>query len=159
MGIAKEDIQDADIVDAVELASDGTVAIVTGIALTSTTNATKRVVVNDTTYDIRRGAERLEAGDRVSLTGTIGGADGTYTVAGIVDAQQFDVVETIATSTGGTFSAFHPVGAAKVGLDSTAMTNTSADNVQEGMKDLSDAIDGLGGVDRAYRRPLLLMGG
>ena len=159
MGIAKEDLQDADIVDATELASDGSVSIVTGIALTSTTNATKRVVVNDAAYDIRRGVERLEAGDRVVLTGTTGGADGTYTIAAIIDAQTFDVVETIADSTGGTFAAYYPVGASRVGVDSSTMTNTNADNVQAAVQDLSDAIDSIGGVDLAYRRHFLLAGG
>jgi len=146
MGITKEDLVDADILDAEELASTGVLAIVTGIPLTSTTSGTKRVVVNSPSYDIRRDVERLEAGNRVVLVGTTG-ADGAYTIAVVVDEQTFDVVEAIPSSTGGTFSAYHPVGAAKVGVDASAISNVTSNNVQGALQELGSAIDAVSSGD------------
>lgn len=141
-GLTKEDLRDVDIVDSVELASDGTTTYITGATVVSTTAATKRVVLSgiDLIYDLD---ERAETGDRITLTGTSGGsADGTYTVDTVIDSVTVDVVETIADSTGGTANFKHPPGAGKVGCDPTDIAGVSATDVQEALEQIPTAVAG-----------------
>lgn len=140
-GIRREDIEDVEIVDAGELASDGTTTYVTGATVVSTTAATKRIVFSgvDLIYDKD---ERAESGDKVTLSGTSGGAaDGTYTIDSVIDSVTVDVVESISDSTGGAADLIHPPGAGKVGCDPTTIFNVTADNVQEALEQLSDQLD------------------
>lgn len=132
-GITTEDLRDVDFVDAEELAATGLVPFLTGVVVVSTTTGTNVVALSG--VDLFRDEERLEAGDTVVLAGTTG-ADGTYTIDQILTLTTFSVVEAIVSSTGGLLSARHPVGAGKVGFDSTGLTHTSADNVQEAIADL-----------------------
>jgi len=155
-GIAKEDLEDLDIVDAVELASDGTSEIFSGVTVVSTTAATKQVAVSG--IDLYRDPEQLESEDVITLAGTTG-ADGTYTVDSIIDSVTFSVSESIVDSTGGTCSAVHRSGSLRVGFDPTGLDNTTATNVQGALSDFDEAITaGGGGIDRAWRRHFMLMG-
>lgn len=133
-GIRREDIEDVEIVDAVELASDATAQIFTGATVVSTTAATKRVVFSG--IDLLRAPEELEENDILVLSGTTG-ADGTYTIDSVVDDVTAEVQESIADSTGGTAEARHPAGASKVGCDPTNISDVTADNVQEALEQLS----------------------
>ncbi len=139
-GISKEDLEDVDIIDAQELASDGITSFRSGDSVTSTTSGTK-------TVEMAGGGERLihsdnpiAAGDIFDLTGSTA-ADGTYTVATVVDDDTFTVVEAIATSTGGTAAFCHPSGGTRVGIDPTGMTGSSATNLQQLAKDVDGTTD------------------
>jgi len=147
-GIRKEDLEDLDVVDAVELASDGTSAIFTGATVVSTTAATKRVVLSG--VDLYRDPEALEPGDLITLSGTTG-ADGNYTVDAIVDGVTFSVVESILDSTGGTCTAKHPPGALKVGFDPSGMSTITANNVQEALMELDAGGTGSGLTPSSHR--------
>lgn len=153
-GIRRSDIVDTEVVDQIELGSDGTVNLFTGVVVVSTTSGTKRVVVSG--VNLINGAvdERLEANDKVTLAGTSGGlGDGTFTVASIVDDTTFVVVEAIGTSTGGTATAKYPPGAKKVGLDPTGFAYTIKTNVQDALKDIDAAI-AVGGITEAQHKVL-----
>jgi hypothetical protein len=135
-GIRRADIEDADIVDAIELAATGLVDFVSGIAVTSTSAATKRVVFTDA--DIIHDKDYLiEAGDFVTLTGT---AAGKYTVAAIVDEHTLTVVEAIVDSVGGTAAFCYAPGAGQVGVDPTNLTISDGDRVQAVLEDFDYAI-------------------
>lgn len=104
VGLSKSDLADADVLDAEELNSVGTVPYAV-FSVTSTTSGTKTVTI---ALDSRgRGLltyfHRVRVGDTIVLAGT-SGANGTYTVASIVDNLNLTVVESINTSTGGTAS-------------------------------------------------------
>lgn len=148
-GLTKEDLRDADIVDAVELASPGTTTYITGATVVSTTSGTKRIVFSgiDLVHDVD---EHAEPKDKVVLSGTTGGADGTYTIANIIDSVTIDVEEAIADSTGGTANFVHPPGASKIGFDPTGLTNTVSTNVQDAVSDLDGAISGGGLTETAH---------
>ena len=140
------------------MASDGTAPIFTAETVVSTTSGTK--VIELSGVDLLRDDERLQAGDRVVLTGTSGGAgDGTFTVSMILTITTFNVVEAIGTSTGGTANATHPVGGGLVGIDPTGLGSVSSTNAQGAVEELDAAVGALGGTDRAWRRHFLLMGG
>jgi len=140
-GIRKDDIEDVEIVDAVELRSDSTTVFITGATVVSTTSSTKRIVFSgiDLIYDKD---ERTEADDIVVLSGTSGGAaDGTFTVAAIIDQTTLEVVEAIADSTGGTADFLYPAGATKVGVDPTLLVFSSQDHVQGVLEDLDNGLN------------------
>jgi hypothetical protein len=145
--IRKEDLEDLDVIDAVELLSDGAVGVTSPfygpVAVTSTTSGTKTVVVP---LDV--GGEGLldrdhqvKAGDKAVVAGTSGGAsDGTFTVATVPTETSFTTVEAIGTSTGGTVVFQHKAGAANVGVDKTGFAVVSHTNVQDALKDLDSAV-------------------
>lgn len=139
--IIREDIRHEDIVDAVEMASDGLTSVIfTGAAVVSTTSSTKTVVLSG--VDLLRDPEIVENLDIIILAGTSGGAaDGTYTVNARVDGASFTVNEAIADSTGGTCEAQNPSGALRTGCDPTDVINVSATNVQEALEQLSVILD------------------
>jgi hypothetical protein len=134
-GIRREDIEDVEIIDAGELASDGTTNIFSGATVVSTTAATKRIVLSGVDI-INDKDERLEENDEITLSGTTG-ADGTYTIDNVIDSVTVDVVEAIADSTGGTATTRHPPGASKVGLDPTNVSGVTATEMQTAMEELS----------------------
>lgn len=140
-GIAKEDLVDLDIIDAVELKSDGssTYDYKTGLTVIATTNSTKNVQVVSTANLVYDRDMPLEVGDKVIIASTIpgGAADGTYTVATIVDNENFTVAESIADTTGGVVSFRHPAGAEKVGVDPSNLVLSSATNLQDVLEDLA----------------------
>ena len=151
--ISKTDIADLDIVDQVELRSDGSTSIISGVTVVSTTSGTRDVVLSgiDLEDTVNNDDERIQPGDPVTLAGTTGGADGDYTVELILSATSFRVVEAILTSTGGSAEFFHPVGASLVGFDSAGLAQTAADNVQDALEDLDSAISAGGLTPAAHR--------
>ena len=151
--ITKDDIKDIDLVDATELASTGSSSYRTGNAVTSTTSGTKLVTFPGT-VSLIYGDDPVEAGDKIVLVGTTGGADGTYTVNSILSDQTLDVVESIASSTGGSASFKNKSGALRVGVDTATFKYSTSSEVQTALKDMDTKLD-----DKAYRRHFLLMGG
>lgn len=140
-GIRKDDIEDVEIVDAVELRSDSTTVFITGATVVSTTSSTKRIVFSgiDLIYDKD---ERTEADDIVVLSGTSGGAaDGTFTVSSIVNQTTLEVIELIADSTGGTANFLYPAGATKVGVDPTLLVFSAQNDVQGVLEDLDNGLN------------------
>jgi hypothetical protein len=150
MSIDPQDLVDLGILDQDELGSVGGSgdAYRTAVTVVDTTASTKRVEVSGfdvTGLAVGSREDRVEVGDKVVLTGTTA-ADGTYTIATVVDATHFDVVEAINDSTGGTADFRHPPGASKIGVDTTGLVNTAASDVQQAIEDLDGAISG-GGTD------------
>lgn len=140
MPIRTADVNDQDFVDAYELASDGYEVYLT-TTLVSTTFGTKTVVINlpfdgiGILYSLDHPAQQ---GDIVRLVGTSGtAADGYFTVDTVVDDVTFTVVETIASSTGGTIYFMYPSGASRVGFDPTGLTITTSHTVQGAISDIA----------------------
>lgn len=129
--VNKTDVEDADFIDAGELASTAGAgdAYKTGVTVVSTTAGNKQVVLSGFDLATERDTP-LEAGDKVVLAGNA--AAGTYTVNAIINASTFDVVEAIATSTGGTAAFRYPAGATKVGVD--ALLTSSATTLQDALE-------------------------
>jgi hypothetical protein len=146
--ISKADLKDADILDKEELGATGSNSFLSGVTVVSTDSGTK--VVTLSSIDLGRDDERLEPGDTIILTGTTA-ADGTYTVGAVTGLTTFTVNEAIATSTGGTLEARHPVGAGKIGLNSAGMSNTSANDVQQAIADVDAAVTAGGLTPTAHR--------
>jgi hypothetical protein len=142
--IRRIDIVDTEIVDAVELASDGTTEMISGISVVSTTSSTRRVICSnvDFLYD---SDSTLELGDVVILSGTSPGglADGVYTVSSVINVVTFSVVESIASSTGGSVTIKYPAGALKVGVDPTGLTRITTRTVQEALEELDFSASGI----------------
>lgn len=141
MPIRKEDIVDVDFVDAPELAATGTVNFVSSVSVVSTTSSSKTVVVSG--FYLLVDENRVEPGDKIILSGNA--AAGTYTVATITDNSTLTVSETIADSTGGTAAFRRCPGAKKVGFNSTGLTITSANNVQDAIFELAQEVESGGG--------------
>ncbi len=154
--IRKVDIIDADIVDANELASTGSIVFITGASVVSTNSGTKIVTLSGIDVFSQPSDTHVEAGDKVTLSGTTGGADGTYTIASVTDATHVVVVEAIATSTGGSANFKYKSGAKAVGVDTGAFTHSSASNLQTVLSDLDGAITGGGGGGGSTEANLLL---
>jgi hypothetical protein len=152
-GLSWRDLEDADIVDARELESDGsaTYNYLTGVTIVSTTSSTKQVVVSG--IDIIHDDEIVEEDDIFILSGSTGGADGTYTVDSVVDETTFTVVESIADSTGGTGIFRFPPGAIRIGVDPTSIVQSSQSLLQGVLEDLDAAISG-GGITPAQHKAL-----
>lgn len=141
--LRKEDIEDLEVLDRDELLSSGSTTYKSGVSVTSTTSGTKRVVISGFDLLLQRETP-VEVGDKVTLSGTSGGAgDGTFTIAAIIDSNTFDVTETIGTSTGGSAAFKHPAGAKRIGFDPTGVTGTSATNLQDALKDVASNASGI----------------
>ena len=132
--ISKEDVRDLDFIDAEELASTNQSDYRSGDSLVSTTSSTQTVLFTAGVLLIN-GDYPIEEGDTIILTGTTGGADGTYTVATIVDDVTLTVSEAINDSTGGSAAFRYPPGAIKVGYDNTS-SGLTASNVQDAIDEL-----------------------
>jgi hypothetical protein len=145
MGIRKEDLVDLDIVDAIELASDGYYVYLT-TTLVSTTNVGSLVTINlpsDGEGLITGRDHPVAPGDRVRITGTSGGlADGYYLVDLPITDTSFSVVSSIASSTGGTIDFMFQGGAKNVGFDLLNYTaiHVMHTDVQRAIEDLDKAI-------------------
>lgn len=140
MPLSKADLYDADVYDAPELNTDGTVVYLT-ITVTSTANP---VTVNVNLASDGEGIltsrdHPVQVGDKVDITGTSGGAgDGIFTVASLVTDLQFTTVETIANSTGGSASFRYLSGASNIGFDPTHQNITTQILGQGVLSDLSN---------------------
>jgi len=148
--ISRIDITDSEFVDAVELVSDGYTVYRTG-SLTSTSSSSKAVLINSANdLDILDNVdEPVQVLDRIYITGSTA-ADGYYTINSIISNVSFSVLEDILDSTGGTIFYIHPSGASKVGVDTTLLGNSSANNLQDVISDLDQSIsDGYNGTPAA----------
>jgi len=135
MSITKADVKDLDFIDAPELASTNKTNYRSGTSVTSTTSSTKTVTFTSGTLLIN-GDLPPEPGDSIVLSGT-SAADGTYTVATIVDDENLTVSESIADSTGGSAAFMYPAGASKVGYYNTT-SGLSAETVQGALDEIVD---------------------
>jgi hypothetical protein len=133
--VDREDVRDADFVDAVELASDGTASYKT-TPVTDVVSGTITVAPAADYLGLEFGDDPIEVNDIFVLTGATAG-NGTYTVDTIIDNTSFTVVEAIVDSTGGSADFRHPAGALKVGVDPTTLSFTTKTNVQEALEDLT----------------------
>lgn len=138
MSITKADVKDLDFIDAPELASTNKTNYRSGTSLVSTTSATKTVVFITGTLLVN-GDLPPEPGDSIVLSGT-SAADGTYTVATIVDDETLTVSESIADSSGGSAAFMYPAGASKVGYNNETSA-LSAETVQGAIDEI--AISGI----------------
>jgi len=150
--ISKADIEDLDVVDRDELRSDGALLFKGGVSVVSTNSGTKQIVISGFELLVERDTP-LEPGDKITLTGTSGGADGTYTINSVISANTLDVAEAIASSTGGTADFYYASGALSVGFDPSGLTQTSATTVQEAIVDLDGAISS-GGLTETQHKTL-----
>lgn len=140
MSIRKEDIVDADIVDEKELRATGNTYYVTGVAIVSIVSSTKTVTVSNFYLEIDD--TRVESGDQVTFFGNAA-AGPVYTVDAVIDNSTFTVIESIPDAVGGTVSFKYKSGASKVGFNSTGLTVTTADNVQDAIKDIANNATGI----------------
>jgi hypothetical protein len=144
MSLSKSDFQDTDLVDFLELTSDGYSSYkITPIASTTSGSKTVEVTPSSDIFGLVFDADApVSAGDRVRLVGTTG-ADGYYTVASVVNNNTFIVVENINTSTGGNATFIYPPGASLVGFDPTGLGATTATNVQDALRDVAQNASGI----------------
>lgn len=172
MTLSASDIRDEELVDQAELRANGSAssAYRSGVTVSSTTAATKRVVV--TGYDpeglaVGSRDTPAEVGDLLVLSGTTGGADGTYTIAAVFSGE-VQVAEDVPDSTGGTAEFRNPPGASKVGIDTAAHPNSSAETLQEFVDEVATSLaaPGVGavlyskdGVTMAPAIPIVARGG
>jgi hypothetical protein len=126
--IRKADIEDADFIDAAELASSTGTTYLSGVTVASTVSATKRV--NLSGVAILNADTPVESGDKATLTGP---AAGTYTVDVVIDDVTFSVVESIADGGAGTASFKYPEGGSKVGFAATG-TSLSSSRVADALR-------------------------
>jgi hypothetical protein len=142
VGISKADLVDADVYDATELNTDGTIVYLT-ITVVSTNSGTSTVTVNlasDGEGILTSKDHPVESGDKVDISGTSGGlGDGTFTVATVLTDLTFTVVEAIGTSTGGSANFRYPPGAQEIGFDQTKQNTTANNQLQKAVTDLSNA--------------------
>lgn len=134
MAISKSDLYDADVYDAPELNTDGTVVyLTTTVTSTVATNTVNVGIPSDGEGILTSRDHPVQVGDKADITGTSGGTgDGTFTVASITSDTQFTTVETIAVSTGGSVNFRYPPGAQNIGFDPTSQ-NVTAKNLEQGV--------------------------
>lgn len=112
--------------------------IVSGVfplSLNSTAAVTRNVYVPSA----RWGTWQIDADDKVEIEGS-SAADGIYTVESISDHQNFIVVESIADSTGGNITVYHPNAATNIGINNNNFNNVSGVNLQDLLEDIDDKI-------------------
>lgn len=133
-----EQIVDADIVTDIELAAgfktDQVVSDVFPISVASTDSGTKTVTLAS------GGAEEwLQEGDVAEISG--GTPAGDYTVVSIVSDTEFTVEEAIPDSTSeGSFTAYHAIGATKIGVNDTNLSNVTADRLQLALEEIDSQL-------------------
>lgn len=143
--IDKRDLIDAGIVDADELKSAGSAADeFLSASVTSVVSGTITV----SGVNLRNPDTAPEPNDIIVIAGNTA-ADGTYTVAGVVDNTHLTVNESIADGTGGSANFRHPAGATKVGVDPTNIGHGSQTTLQGVLEDLDEAL--VSGVSRVGR--------
>lgn len=149
--ISKDDIVDADFIDAEELLSSGSTTYRTAVTVVSTTAATKYVVISPGGLkgEVVPNDVPSEVGDKVTIAGNA--AAGTYTIAAVINDTTLQTVEAIVDATGGTTSFKHKAGALHVGFDPTG-TPTTETNVQDA---LEYALNNASGISSAVHRTLL----
>lgn len=136
--LRRSDITDTEIADAVELASDGTTVIRSGVTVDSATHDTKTIIISG--WNLLDPDHPVEAGDIVIITG--GAAAGTYTVASVTDGTTLVVSEDIADANSGTATFYYPAGATKIGVDPTGLIHVTETDVQGAIAELDAACGG-----------------
>ena len=129
--INASDVEDAGFVSEDEMRSDGLSSFrsepIVDIVSGTISFAANTALIN---YD-----DPIQDGDLVVITGNA--AAGTYTVSVTnLNLDDFEVVEAIVDAAGGSAAWHHPAGATRVGIDSSAIPYTSADNLQEALQDV-----------------------
>jgi hypothetical protein len=159
--VRKSDLNDYDIVDAYELASDGLATTPSAVYLVTTsvsTTALTQTVVSTTPSDgeglLTSADHPVQIGDFLYITGS-GTADGKYTVATILNDTTVTVVEPISDSTGGTLTWVYPAGASEVGFDPSGQTITAATNVEQALTDIANSVGGLTADQHEVLRQLI----
>lgn len=134
--LRRTDILDTEIVDAIELASDGTTTLQGGVSIVSVVGATKTVTI--TGWNLNEPDNPIEAEDIAVITGNA--AAGTYTVASVVDNTHFVVTEAIVDAAGGAVEFRYPAGALKVGFDPVGLVVATSNDVQGALQDHDPSI-------------------
>jgi hypothetical protein len=91
------------------------------------------------TSGARFGDDPLEPGDLLTISGS-SAADGDYTVEAVVSDTEFQVVETIPDSTGGTVDFIHPEGASRVGIDNVNMPEVTGSTLNLALRQMSTTL-------------------
>jgi len=143
VSIEPQDLRDAGVVDAVELASAGAAA---DEYLSGSVVSVVSGLVTVSAMTLVNPDEPLENLDIFVLSGATAG-DGAYTVDTIDSGTTFTVNESIADSTGGSASFRHPAGATKVGVDPTNLSQSEQDTLQGVMEDIDTAVSEGGFAD------------
>jgi len=142
MALTRDDIADLDILDAIELESDGSSSyLFRSESIGTVTSGTKQVSIP---AGLLLAADNgIGPGDIVVITGNA--AAGTYTVDQVIDQQTFSVVESIPDAAGGSVDFIHAAGAGRIGVDTTGFASSSATTLSALLEDL-DAAASSGGV-------------
>lgn len=140
MPLSKSDLYDADVYDAPELNTDGTVVyLTTSVTSTVATNTVNVGLPADGEGILTSRDHPVQIGDKADITGTSGGAgDGTFTVATIPSDTQFTTVETIGASTGGSVNFRYLPGAYNIGFDPTHQNVSQSNLVHPVVTDLGN---------------------
>lgn len=131
-----------------ELLSTGDTYITSGVfplALNSTAAISKNVYAPAAKWI----TWELEDGDLVTISGNA--AVGEYTVATVVDQQNFTTIEDILDSTGGTISMYHPPGATRIGVDESNFGVLIGDDLQEVLEDIDSRFTASGFEDQLVK--------
>jgi hypothetical protein len=136
--VDKTDIEDGAIVDAIELASDGTVSFKT-TSVTDVVSGLMTMNLSAPYFGLSIGDETVEPGDIFVLTGASAG-DGTYVVDTVPSNDTLTATPALPDSTGGSVEFKHPCGALKVGIDPSSVPNVAATNLQTALEELGAAI-------------------
>ena len=128
--INASDVEDAGFVSEEELRSDSLSSFrsepIVDIVSGTLSFAADTALIN---YD-----DPIQDGDLVIITGNA--AAGTYTVSATnLNLDDFEVVEAIVDAAGGSAAWHHPAGATRVGIDSSGLHYTTADNLQQALED------------------------
>jgi hypothetical protein len=150
-GISKDDIVDADIVDAEELGSSGSTVYRTAVTVVSTTTGTNVVVISPGGLmgEVVPTDVPSQVGDKVIISGTA--AAGTYHIDTIVNDTTFTTFEPVVTTVGGLANFVYASGALRVGFDPTG-TPTVETNIQDA---LEYALNNASGISATVHRTLL----
>lgn len=148
-GIAKEDFDDLDVVDAVELGSSGSAS---DEYQTNSVTSVVSGVVTVTGTALWTKDTPVQSNDIFVLSGASAG-NGSYTVASVTSATTFTVNESIVDSTGGSASFRHPAGSEKVGVDPTNITFSTATDLQQMLEDIAAEV-AAGGITEGQHKTL-----
>ena len=148
--IRKEDLDDLDIMDAVELASDGYfVYLISTLVSTNTIGSVVTINYPSDGEGLITGRDhRAQSGDRVRLTGTSGGlADGYFIIDTVISDTSFSINSSIASSVGGSIYFIFQAGAKYIGFDKLNYNaiHVTHTNVQQAIQDLDLAISASSG--------------
>lgn len=152
MTLRKEDLNDLDILSREELSSDGYFSYASGsiIYITSSLVSSNKIVTTD--FFLRSIDDPVQVGDKIQISNS-DTSDGYYTIGEILTDYSFSILEDVSEASYGDLSFLHPVGAKSIGFDPTGLTNITARNVQDAIREL--ALSGeVGGITEASHETL-----